>query len=66
MPTQNLKEFTEKEGTKKYRRQRMEKEKERENPKPKKVRNNMPTQNLRYKEKDGKIKSTKTKKKDRG
>ena len=48
------KEFTEKEGTNKYRRQRRERRKRERIQKPKKVRNNMPTQNLRYKEKDGK------------
>ena len=36
-------------------------QKEKEIPKPKKVRNNMLTQNLRYKEEDGKNENTKSK-----
>ena len=55
MPTES-KEFTEKEGTKKYRRQKIERRKRERIQKSKKVRNNMSTQNLRYKKKIGRTK----------
>ena len=60
MPTQNLRNLQRKKEQRSTEDKEWKRRKRERIQKPKKVRNNMPTQNLRYKEKDGKIKSTKS------
>ena len=66
MLTQNLRNLQRKKEQKSTEDKEWKRRKRERIQKPKKVRNNMPTQNLRYKEKDGKNRRIRTKKEDRG